>query len=58
MFLLIVSAKFPPGEHLTSQYSWAAARLLVTRFFPVYLVKEFILVFLVLLKEVGTLELL
>ena len=46
------------GEHLTSQLSWVAAWLLVTRVFPVYLVEELGLVLLVLLKEVGTLEVL
>ena len=28
------------GEHLTNQLSWVAARLLITRVCPVYLVKE------------------
>ena len=33
------------GEHLTRQFSWTAAGLLVTRVCPVYLVDELVLVF-------------
>ena len=43
------------GEHLTRQLTWVAARLLVTRVFPVYLVYELVIVFLVLLNEVKML---
>ena len=49
---LIVSAN--PGmwgEHPTSQLSWVAPWLLVTRVCPVYLVEVLVLVLLVLLKE-------
>ena len=30
------------GEHLTSQFSWVAAQLLVTRVCPVYLLEELV----------------
>ena len=33
------------GEHLTSQFSWVATWLLVTRVWPVYLVEKVVLVF-------------
>ena len=43
------------GDHLTIELLWETARLLVTRVSPIYLVDEFIFLFLVLLKEMRTL---
>ena len=42
-------------EHIAIQLLWATARLLVTLVNPIYLVDEFIFLFLVLLKEMKTL---
>ena len=44
------------GEHLIIQLLWATAQLLVPRISPIYLVDEFVFLFLVLLKEMRMLS--
>ena len=55
--LLIVLAKYKSATRASHQPAFMGSCQTISHtMFPVYRVEEFILVFLVLLKEVGTLE--
>ena len=55
MFTTSAKNIWPQGEHLSIQHLWATAWLLVTRFSLIYLVDEFITLFMVLLNKMRML---